>query len=103
MTSTSLTFEGLCPSQHILVDVHTDVRLKAVGEGALDDIHVDTVGVGPGVDEVLLEALTQAARDLVETDELLDAHHLGVVARRAAVETLDYRAHVAEDARVHQG
>ncbi len=83
--------------------MHADIRLDAVGEGALDDRHIDAVGVGPGVDEVLLQPLSQGTRDLVKSDELLDAQHLGVVARGAAVETLDDGAHVTKDAGVHEG
>ena len=65
-------------------------------------VHVDAVGVGPGVLEVLLQPLAQATGDLVEADELLDAQHLGVVARCARVQPLDDGRHVAEDAGVHQ-
>lgn len=46
-------------------------------------VHVDAVGVGPGVLEILLQALAQRVGDLVEADELLDPQHLRVVARRA--------------------
>lgn len=43
-------------------------------------IHVDAVCVGPGVLEVLLQPLSQSSWDLMETDELFDPQHLGVVA-----------------------
>ena len=46
-------------------------------------IHVDAIGVGPGMLEVFLQPLPEAAGDLVEADELFDPQHLGVVARRA--------------------
>jgi len=65
-------------------------------------IHIDSVRIGPGVLEVLLEALAERIGNLVEANELLDLLHLGVVARRARVETLNDGAHVAKDARVHQ-
>lgn len=41
--------------------------------GFLYRVHVDAVGVGPGVLEILLQPLPQRVGDLVETDELLDA------------------------------
>ena len=65
-------------------------------------VHVDSVRVRPGVLEVLLQALAERVRNLVEPDELFDLLHLRVVARRARVQTLNDGAHVAEDARVHQ-
>lgn len=65
-------------------------------------VHVDAVGVGPGVLEILLQPLPQASRNLVEADELLHPQHLCVVARCARVQTLDYSRHVAEDAGIHQ-
>ncbi len=65
-------------------------------------VHVYSVGVGPGVLEVLLEPLPQRVRNLVKADELFDLLHLRVVARRARVEALDDGTHVAEDAGVHE-
>lgn len=52
-------------------------------------VHVDAVGVGPGVLEVLLQPLPERVRDLVEADELSDSQHLGVVAGRPGVQSLD--------------
>lgn len=52
-------------------------------------IHVDAVGVGPGMLEVLLQPLSQASWDLVETDELFNPQHLGVVTGRAGVQSLN--------------
>ena len=75
---------------------------RARGAGA-HRIHVDAVGVGPGVLEVLLQALPQGVGNLVEADELLDPQHLRVVASRARVQALDDGRHVAEDAGVHEG
>lgn len=46
-------------------------------------IHINAVGVGPGVLEVLLQPLPQWVGNLVKADEFLDAQHLGVVAGRA--------------------
>jgi len=65
-------------------------------------VHVDAVGVGPGVLEVLLQPLPQGVGDLVEADELAHAQHLGVVACCARVQPLYDGRHVAEDAGVHQ-
>lgn len=76
--------------------------LQEIFAGNTDHVHVDAVGVAPCVLEVLLEALAERVRDLVEPNELLHLLHLGVVARRARVEALDDRRHVAEYARVHQ-
>lgn len=66
-------------------------------------IHVDAIGVGPGMLEILLEALAQWVGDLVEADELPHPEHLRVVAGRARVQPLDDGRHVAEDAGVHEG
>lgn len=45
-------------------------------------IHVNAVGVGPGMLEILFQPLPERVGDLVETDELPDSQHLGVVAGR---------------------
>lgn len=66
-------------------------------------VHVDAIGIGPGVLEVLFEALPQRVGDLVEADELPHPEHLRVVAGRARVQPLDDGRHVAEDAGVHEG
>lgn len=66
-------------------------------------IHVDAIGVGPGVLEVLLEALAQRVGDLVEADELSHPQHLCMVAGSARVQPLDDGRHVAEDAGIHEG
>lgn len=52
-------------------------------------IHVDAVCVGPGMLEVLLQPLPKASWDLVESNELFDSQHLGVVARCTRVQSLD--------------
>lgn len=39
--------------------------------------------------KVLLQPLAKATWDLVKSDELFDSQHLGVVASRTGVETLD--------------
>lgn len=65
-------------------------------------VHVDAIGVGPGMLEVLLQPLSQASWDLMKTDELFDPQHLGVVAGRAWVQSLDDGRNVTEDTGVHQ-
>ena len=67
-----------------------------------DHVHVDSVCVRPRVLEILFEALAKWIRDLMKPDEFLHLLHLSVVARRARVQPLYNRTHVAEDARVHQ-
>lgn len=52
-------------------------------------VHVDAIGVGPGMLEVLLQPLPEWVGDLVEADELPDSQHLGVVAGRPGVQPLD--------------
>lgn len=65
-------------------------------------VHVDPVGVGPFVLEVLLQPLPQRVGNLVEADELPNSDHLGVIARRPGVQPLDNGRHVPEDAGIHQ-
>lgn len=42
-------------------------------------VHVDAVGVRPGVLEVLFQPLPQRVGDLVEADEFFDSQHLQMV------------------------
>lgn len=42
-------------------------------------IHVNAIRVRPGMLKVLLQPIAQAAWDLVESNELFDTQHLGVV------------------------
>lgn len=65
-------------------------------------IHVDAVCVGPGMLEVLLQPLSQTSWDLMETYELLDPQHLGVVAGRAWVKSLNDGWYVSEYTGIHQ-
>jgi len=65
-------------------------------------IHINAVGIRPRMLEVFFQSLSKRVWNLVEADELFDFLHLSVVARRARVQSLDDRAHVTEDARVHQ-
>lgn len=52
-------------------------------------IHVNAICVGPGMLKVLLQPLTKAPWDLVESDELFDSQHLCVVAGCTRVQSLD--------------
>lgn len=52
-------------------------------------VHVDPVGVGPFVLEVLLQSLPQRVWNLVEADELPNSDHLSVIARCPRVQPLD--------------
>lgn len=65
-------------------------------------VHVDAVGVRPGVLEILLQSLSQWVGDLVEADELFDPKHLKVIPGGARVQPLDDGGHVPEDAGIHQ-
>lgn len=65
-------------------------------------IHVNTVGVGPGVLEVLLQSLAKATWDLMEADELFDSQHLGVVASCTRVQPLDNGRNIPKYAGIHE-
>lgn len=45
-------------------------------------VHVDAIGVSPGVLEVLLQPLPEWIWNLVKADKLLNTQHLRVVASR---------------------
>lgn len=60
----------------------TDVELAfSVGntQALSYHVHVDAVGVCPGVLEVLFQPLPQRVWDLVEADEFFNSQHLQVV------------------------
>lgn len=65
-------------------------------------VHVDAVGVGPRVLEILLQSLSERVWDLVESDELFHAEHLHVVPRRSRIQPLDDGRNVPKNAGVHQ-
>ncbi len=52
-------------------------------------VHVDAVGVGPGVLEIFLQSLAQRVGDLMEADELSHPQHLSVITSRPGVQPLD--------------
>lgn len=63
--------------------MQANVGLQALGEPFQHGIHVDPVGVRPGVLEILLQTLAERVRYLMEPDELSDPQHLRVVSRGA--------------------
>jgi len=65
-------------------------------------IHINAVGIRPGMLEVLFQSLSERVRNLMEPNEFFDFLHLSVVACSARIQSLDNRAHVTEDACVHQ-
>lgn len=65
-------------------------------------VHVDAVGVGPRVLEILLQPLSERVWDLVESDELFHTEHLRVVPRRSRIQPLDDGRDVPKNAGVHQ-
>lgn len=65
-------------------------------------VHVDAVGVRPGVLEVLLQPLPQRVGNLVEADEFFDSQHLQVVSGCARIQPLDDSGHIPKDAGVHE-
>ena len=67
--------EGGAVVEQVSIEVDADVGLQTVGEALEDHVHVDAVGVGPGVLEVLLQALFQRVWYLVELVELSDTLH----------------------------
>lgn len=63
--------------------MEADICLETLRKAFQYSIHVDAVGVGPGVLEVLLQPLPERVRNLMEADKLPDSQHLGVVTCRA--------------------
>lgn len=73
------------------------------GGGDTDQVHINSIGIGPGVLKVLLEALPQRVGDLMEADEFPQPRHLRMVPGRPTIQPLDDGRHVTEDRGVHQG
>lgn len=65
-------------------------------------VHINAVGVGPSVLEVLLQACSKWIWNLMEADELSDLLHLRVVSRRPRVKSLNDGTDVPKYAGVHQ-
>jgi len=66
-------------------------------------VHVNAVCVWPSVLKVILQSLPKRIRYLMKSYELLHLLHLRVIARRAGIESLNYRADIPEYARIHEG
>lgn len=66
-------------------------------------IHINAIGIGPSMLEILLQPLPQAWRYLVETDELFDPQQLCVVACGSRVETLYDCWDIPKYAGIHEG
>lgn len=81
----------------------TDVGLKALGKPFQNTVHVDSVRIRPRVLEIFLQTLTERIRDLMESYKLSDPEHLRVIPRGTAIQPLNDRRYIAEDAGVHQG
>lgn len=79
----------------------TDVGLKALGEPFENTVHVDSVRIRPRVLKVFLQSLAKRVRNLMEPYELPDSEHLRVIPGCTAVQPLDDRRNVTEDAGVH--
>lgn len=81
----------------------TDVSLKALGEPFQNTVHVNAVRIRPRVLKVLLQSLAEGVRNLMESYELPNSEHLRVIPSCAAVQPLNDRRYITEDASVHQG
>ena len=64
------SLEGWAVVEQVSIEVDADVGLETVGEALEDHVHVDAVGVGPSMLEVLLQPLLQGVGYLVELVEL---------------------------------
>lgn len=74
-----------------------------VARPATYHVHINTVGIGPGMLEELLKTLTKDIGDLVEPDELLDLLHLGMVPSGTGIQALNDGTHVTKYTRIHKG
>lgn len=80
----------------------TDVGLKALGESFENTVHIDAVRICPRMLEILLQSLPERIRDLMEPYKLSDPEHLRMIPGCAAVQPLDNRRNITEDAGIHQ-
>ena len=101
-TTRARAVENRTVLQQVSVEVQANVGLQTFRKALQYGVHVDSVGVRPGVLEVLLQTLPQRIRYLMEADEFSYAKHLRVVTGGARVQALDDGRDVAEDAGVHQ-
>lgn len=86
----------MCITQVACINTNTALGVST------HSVHVNAIGVGPGMLEILLQPLAQRIGDLVEADELSDPQHLGVVPSRPRVQTLDDGRNIPKDTGVHQ-
>lgn len=82
--------------------METDVSLKALREPFQNAVHVDAIRIGPCVLKVLLQSLPKGIRNLMESYEFPNSEHLRVISGRAAVQPLNNRRYITEDASIHQ-
>lgn len=64
-------------------------------------VHVDAIGVVPGMLKILFQPLPEWVWDLVEADKLFHTQHLGVIPRCSWVEPLNNSRYIPEDAGIH--
>ena len=69
------SLEGWAVVEQVSIEVDADVGLETVGEALEDHVHVDAVGVGPGMLEVFLQSLFQRVWYLVKLVELSHSLH----------------------------
>ena len=69
------SLEGWAVVEQVSIEVDADVSLETVGEALEDHVHVDAVGVGPGMLEVFLQSLFQRVWYLVKLVELSHSLH----------------------------
>lgn len=65
-------------------------------------VHINAIGVGPGVLEVLLQPLPQWVGNLVKANKLLDPQHLCMVACCTRVQSLDDGRDISKDTGIHE-
>lgn len=80
----------------------TDVSLKALGEPFQNTVHVDAIRIGPCMLKIFLQSLAKGIRNLMESYEFPNSEHLRVISGCAAVQPLNNRRYITEDAGVHQ-
>lgn len=64
-------------------------------------VHVDAIGVGPRVLEILLQPLPQWVGNLMKANELLDPQHLSMITGCPGVQPLDDGGDVSKNTGIH--
>lgn len=80
----------------------TDVSLKALGEPFQNTVHINAIRIGPCVLKVFLQSLAKGIRNLMKPYEFPNSEHLRMIPGCAAVQPLNDRRYITEDASVHQ-